>query len=135
MAGGLPFNKNLLTIDMGLIAKLMKVIPTLKGKDTINKLSNCDVLLICQDVDRGDMKFGLPYSKLLDSMHEDLTSRDYLCKQFAPPFSLIVGKKAWAEPYSANRFFMTSHILGKFKNIINRDQILYIHPIGIKYYI
>lgn len=107
---------------MGLIAKLRELLPALECSDSINKLTKCDVLLICQDVDRGDLKFGLPYSKLLDSMHEDLATRGYICKQFAPPFSLIVGKKAWASPYSANRFFLTTHVVGKLKNLISSIQ-------------
>ena len=110
---------------MGLIAKFRELFPALKCSDSINKLTKCDVLLICQDVDRGDLKFDLPYSKLLDSVHEDLTTRGYICKQFAPPFSLIVGKKAWASPYSANRFFLTTHIEGKFKNLIRSIQNLF----------
>lgn len=104
---------------MRLFAKLRELLPALKSIDTIHKLTKCDVLLICQDVDRGDLKFGLPYSKLLDSVHEDLTNRGYLCKQFAPPFSIYIGKKAWAEPYSANRIFLMIHLLRKLFEVLN----------------
>ena len=106
----------------GLITRVTGILRAVKKRDTINKLTKCDVLLICLDVDRGDLKFGLPYSKLLDSVHEDLTAKGYICKQFAPPLSLVVGKKAWAEPYSANRLFLATHIVGKFKNLISSIQ-------------
>jgi hypothetical protein len=107
---------------MIFIEKLRKLLLALRSPDTINKITKCDVLLICLDVDRGDLKFGLPYSKLLDSMQEDLKEKGYVCKQFAPPFSLIVGKKAWAEPYSANRLFWTIHLLCKYKKLISSKQ-------------
>ncbi|QQL50842.1 hypothetical protein [Mucilaginibacter ginkgonis] len=105
---------------MGFTSKLKKLVPALKAKDTIDEMTVCDVLLLCNDADRGDLKFGLPYSKLLDSVQEDLTARGYNCKQFAPPLSTIVGDLAWAKPYSATRLFLSVYLSGKLKNLFNK---------------
>jgi hypothetical protein len=90
---------------MGILKRLRTIYPALKMNDTLNKLTSCDVLLVCHDVNRGDLKSNLPYSKFIDSIYEDLVNRGYICKQFALPFSLLVGEKAWAKPYSGNRIY------------------------------
>jgi hypothetical protein len=104
---------------MHFLNKIKKSFRFIFEKDTIRELTKCDGLLICHDDDRGDYKFGLPYSKYLDSVFEDLNSKGYLCKQFAPPLSFYIGKKAWAEPYSGNRTFIIVYVIGKIKNIFN----------------
>ncbi len=46
--------------------------------DTYQSLGKCDVLLCCHDVNRGDTLDGLPYSKLIDSVSEDLMDKGWV---------------------------------------------------------
>lgn len=68
-------------------------------------MKKCDVLLICHDADRGDSKDGLPYSKIIGTLHELIESFGYKCAQFARPYSELVGEKAWGNPYSLDKYF------------------------------
>lgn len=74
-----------------------------------------DILLICHDVDRGDIKQGLPYSKLIDSLHEEFARIGFRCKQVALPGSSLVGEKAWGHPDSFEDFFKSNGIQYRFK--------------------
>jgi hypothetical protein len=73
------------------------------GKDTYQEIVECDVLLLCHDVDRGDTREGLAYSKLIDSVDEDLKERGWRTAQLSTPGSLI--KKTWGNSKTANRRF------------------------------
>jgi len=83
--------------------------------DTYQSLGKCDVLLCSHDVDLGETLNGLPYSKLIDSVCEDLTDKGWICKQFAHPFSVLTGKKAWGNPASANRKILELSIRQKIQ--------------------
>lgn len=71
--------------------------------DTFKNLTRCDVLLCCHDANRGDTLDGLAYSRLLDSVTEELMLKGLHCMQFAFPYNVLVGAKAWGEPVSVNR--------------------------------
>ena len=70
----------------------------------MSKIKN-KILLLCNDVDRGDVKNGLPYSKLIDSLHEEFQSKGYQCCQVAFPGSIFVKEKAWAYPTAFEEYF------------------------------
>lgn len=90
---------------------------TLRNGNTISKLPPCDVLLMCQDVDRGDEKDGLAYSKLIDSIHEELNEQGYACQQvILPPYSSMPSHKTWAKPYSANISFFFAWLFSVFSD-------------------
>lgn len=86
--------------------------------DTYKSLGKCDVLLCSHDVNCGETLNGLPYSKLIDSVCEDLTDKGWICKQFAHPFSVLTGKKAWGTPASANRKFLELMIRQKIQKTL-----------------
>ncbi len=71
--------------------------------DSYTRMGTCDVLLCCHDVDRGETLHGRAYSKLIDSLAEYLAERGWICAQFAFPYSVLIGDKAWGNPTSANR--------------------------------
>lgn len=85
----------------------------LAGKDTYDEIGECDVLLFCHDVDRGDTREGLAYSKLIDSVNEDLKSRGWSTSQLSTPGSLI--KKTWGNSKTANRRFHVISLLNSGK--------------------
>lgn len=91
----------------------------LAGKDTYHEIGECDVLLFCHDVDRGDTREGLAYSKLIDSVDEDLKSRGWRTSQLSTPGSLI--KKTWGNSKTANRRFHVISLLtsGKKSKLIH----------------
>ncbi|WP_124681827.1 hypothetical protein [Candidatus Viridilinea mediisalina] len=71
--------------------------------DTFKKLKRCDVLLCCHDANRGETLEGLAYSRLLDSVAEELMHKGLHCAQFAFHYNVLVGAKAWGRPVSVNR--------------------------------
>ncbi|MDB9402169.1 hypothetical protein PN459_19640 [Microcystis aeruginosa CS-567/02-A1] len=89
-----------------LIKTYLNWFSSAKSPDTYQSLGKCDVLLCCHDVNRGDTLDGLPYSKLIDSVSEDLMDKGWVCRQFAHPFSVLTGNKAWGNPASGNRRFL-----------------------------
>ena len=105
---------------MELVVVAMRVLDSLKfyahhifKNPNINELTHSDVLFVCHDADRGDEKDGLPYSKIIDSIFEDLSHKKLKCIQFALPFSELVGENAWGRPFHANRWFSIVVILDK----------------------
>ena len=82
----------------------------------IRNLDNKRILLICHDADRGDFKEGLPYSKLLDSLHEELLYRGFNCYQISRPGSKLTGNLAWAKPLPFEGFFETKYLINKILN-------------------
>lgn len=84
------------------LSSVKKLIKYYANPDTYKTLGNCDVLLFCHDVDRGDDRDGLAYSKFIDSVADDLTEKGWVCKQIARPGSKLTGDKAWGKPASAN---------------------------------
>lgn len=81
----------------------LEQLKALSFPDTDKALGRCDVLLACHDVDRGETLQGRAYSRLIDSVAVDLTDRGWVCKQFAWPYSHLVGNRAWGQPVSAHR--------------------------------
>jgi len=79
--------------------------------DSYQNIEICDVLLCCHDVDRSDMLKGQAYSRLVDSLAEELIRDGWKCAQFALPPSILVGNKAWGRPVSANRRLFLGRIL------------------------
>jgi hypothetical protein len=106
-------------LNLGLFFKdLITRIKYLKHPDTINSIPKSDILFFCQDVDRSDSKFGKPYSKLLDSIHEDLSERGLTCIHVGLPYkSKLFGELAWAKPYCANRIFFRAYLTDTFLRI------------------
>jgi hypothetical protein len=92
--------------------------------DTYRCVGNCDVLLCCHDVDRGDTYEGKAYSKLIDSLQYVLCEKGWSCIQFSYPPSSYVGVRAYGEPVSANRRFLLLKLIGRFKRILNSLQFL-----------
>ncbi len=82
---------------------IITIIKSLRYRDTYLSLNNCDILLVCHDASRGEDFNGLPYSKFIDSFAELLIGKGATVKQFALPYSILLGKRAWGEPVSANR--------------------------------
>ena len=72
-----------------------------------------DFLLICHDVDRGDIKEGLPYSKLIDSLYEEFMGKGYNCLQVAFPDAQLVDEKAWGKPLRFENFFYNEFFFNK----------------------
>lgn len=87
--------------------------------DTYRKIGKCDVLLYCHDVDRGDNRDGLPYSKLIDSVFEDLSDKGWVCRQLAYPSSILTGQRAWGKPASANQRYLQILVRRKIKNLFS----------------
>ncbi len=87
--------------------------------DTYRCMSNCDVLLCCHDVDRGDTINGKAYSKLIDSVFDDLKNKGWICNQFAYPPAFFVGNKAWGNPVSANRRFLLVRALSVMCKLVS----------------
>jgi len=107
----------------------------LAGKDNYQEIEECDVLLFCHDVDRGDARDGLPYSKLVDSIDEDLKERGWRTAQLSAPGSSI--KKTWGNSKTANRKFYIISLLnsGKKGKIIHRFmKLLYWKTKNIEFY-
>lgn len=106
------------------IAKLFKVIILYGFDDSIKKLSKCDVLFFCNDVDRGITLNGRAYSPILDPIKEALESNGYTCLSVGYPSSRLTKNKGHSYVISINRSFLLN-ILKKeiFHNITN--QMLY----------
>lgn len=102
-----------------LIDRFIDILISLIENDTYDKISKCDILFICHDVDRGEIKDGLPYSKLIDSCYEELISKGFKCQQLARPFSKLVNNKAWAKPYSINRNYLLVRIFDSLIKFIS----------------
>lgn len=75
-----------------------------------------DVILICSDEDRGDEREGKAYSKIIDSLQDDLRNKAYKVSQIAHLGSNMTGKKAWGNPLSINHIVYLSELIDdKFK--------------------
>lgn len=70
------------------------------------KLSKCDVLFFCHDVDRSVQLDGRAYSPLIDSVREDFEKRGLSCISIAHPWSLITKQKAFGSPLAMNRAYL-----------------------------
>jgi hypothetical protein len=92
----------------------------LKQPDTYKSLTETDVLLCCHDGDRGETLRGQAYSRLIDSVSEDLVSRGWRCSQFAFAYSKLIGKQAFGNPVSANRVWFIGLALERLGNILSR---------------
>jgi hypothetical protein len=99
----------------------IRILSSLKLKDTIYKIPKSDTLLVCHDVDRGEIKNYKPYSKLIDSIHEDLIKKGFKVSQFSLPFTVM--EDAWSSPFRANKLFFFAYIFGglitKFTKFFN----------------
>lgn len=96
-----------------LILNYLDMVRSATIKDTYRSIGRCDVLLCCHDVNLGETLEGLSYSKLVDSVSEDLTSKGWVCRRFAEPWSVLTGSKAWGNPASANQRIFFLKIQGK----------------------
>jgi hypothetical protein len=63
-------------------------------------INNKKVLLLCHDVNKGDSYRGLPYSKLIDSIYDELLAAGLNCQQIALKGSKLIGELSWGKPLS-----------------------------------
>lgn len=96
---------------MSNLSNKIKKLTFLLKKDTSNHIKPCDILFICQDVDRSITLEGKAFSPILDSIVQDLQKRGYLCSSFSLPFAKYVGEKGFNNPLNANRSFLIYSIL------------------------
>jgi hypothetical protein len=84
-----------------------------------NEFSKEDFLLICSDNDKSDCLNSQSYSRILDTLYDDLKLRGYNCKNIAVPYSLKVKDKSWGNPLSFNRLYFKSKICQKLLLVLN----------------
>jgi len=105
------------------IETILEHLRALLVNDSYHNIEICDVLLCCHDVDRSDMLEGQAYSRLIDSIAEELIRDGWKCAQFALPPSVLVGNKAWGKPVSANRRLFLGRILLKLHRLVEKTGI------------
>lgn len=92
--------------------------------------SKDNILLICHDIDRGDTKNNLPYSKLIDSLHEEFENKGFQCYQVARPGSVFVKEKAWVRPNAFEEYFRAGDLIKLIEKKIHR---LVRYTFGVKW--
>lgn len=122
------------------ILAAIKLLRHFKEVNTYKRLTKCDILFICHDVDRSLNLNSKAYSPIIDSILEDLQNLGLNCKSFALPLSELTGKKAFNNPYSANRFYLLTRLISKLKfpfdvlnfygTILNKAQPKVVFTIG-----
>lgn len=95
------------------VKRTAEMLLSLRVPDSCRNLGPCDLLLCCRDVDCAETVEGRSYSKLIDSVADDLQERGWGCRRFALPFSELVDGKAWGCPVSANRRLFFGAIVEK----------------------
>lgn len=95
----------------------IKIIKSLRFKDTYKDIGRCDVILCCSDSDRTEKYEGLKYSRIADSLAEELSKEGVSIQRFAWPYSRLVGRKAWGYAYSANRRFFRNLLWNKCRRV------------------
>ena len=83
--------------------KIIGIMYGLSIKDDWKLIRKCDVLLIFDDVNRGEKLGGKAYSALMDSIGDEISEKGFKCSRFILPPSHLTGKRAYGEPVSANR--------------------------------
>lgn len=113
-------NKNLKNIVKYLLLAVRSIPADFKS--TCKK--EFDILLICNDGDRGIKIENKLYSPIMDSFRERAESWGYKTCTFASPYSSMVGKVAFNNPFSLNLLFLldkllhTRFFINKFKKIL-----------------
>lgn len=93
-----------------LVINMAKKIIYLRNKDTWKSINSCDILFFCGDNNRAETFKGKAYSRQLDTIYDDLTSKGFSCTHLAYPYSLLTGETSWGTPLSYNRYFFKSEI-------------------------
>lgn len=86
----------------------------IRFNDTTKKNCPCDVLLFCQDVDRGISLNKKAYSPLMDSIRDDLEQRGFSCLSLTYPPNQLIGKKAHGSPMSLERLYLIEVLKDSF---------------------
>ncbi len=86
----------------------------IRFNDTTKRICPCDVLLFCQDVDRGISLNKKAYSPLMDSVRDDLERRGFSCLSLTYPPNQLIGKKAHGSPMSLERLYLIEVIKDSF---------------------
>lgn len=99
----------------------LKIIKSLRFKDTYKDLGRCDVILCCSDSDRTEEYEGLQYSRIADSLAEELSKEGVNIQRFAWPYSQLVGRRAWGYAHSANRHFFLNLLWSKGRRALGLE--------------
>tara|TARA_A100001391_G_scaffold125291_1_gene85470 strand:+ start:17243 stop:18529 length:1287 start_codon:yes stop_codon:yes gene_type:complete len=91
------------------LRKVYNLLKTLRLDDSYKRLSQCDVLFFCHDVDRGVTLNNRAYSPLIDSIRDIFEEKGLKCQTIAHPFSTLTNDNGHGSPISINRryFFFT----------------------------
>jgi hypothetical protein len=91
--------------------------------DSLDSLDNADALLICHDVDRGDKLEGKAYSRVIDSVAGRLHGYGWTTIQFALPYSVLTGGRAWGRPRSANRSYLRRTLVDRAGRVFGNTRL------------
>jgi hypothetical protein len=89
-------------------------------EDSFDVIKKSDVVLFCADNDRSDKLNNKNYSRVLDTIYDDLISRGYGCINISLPFNIEVKDKSWGYVLSFNRSYFFAKIFEKISLIINK---------------
>jgi len=89
--------------------------------DDTSRLTQCDAVFFCHDVDRGVSLDGEAYAPLCDSVREYCVSRGLRCITVAYPWSKFTGIRAFGAPISMNRSYFFDRLARKLHQYINID--------------
>jgi hypothetical protein len=88
-------------------------------KDSFDVIKKSDVVLFCADNDRSDRLNNKNYSRVLDTIYDDLILRGYSCINISLPFNIEVKDKSWGYVLSFNRSYFFAKINEKISLLIN----------------
>jgi len=100
--------------------KLKKKLNSLLIKDSFDLIKKSDVVLFCSDNDRADKLNNKNYSRVLDTIYDDLISRGYDCINISLPLNIEVKNKSWGYVLSFNRSYFIAKINEKLSILINK---------------
>jgi hypothetical protein len=95
--------------------------------DTYQFLDKCDFLFLSSDIDKGDSRDGLAYSKLLDSFSEYLSDKGYVCQHLSHGFTSFARQETWSNSASANQKFLWLFVRAKALVILSKVLRIPIH--------
>ena len=100
--------------------EIKKKLVSLFIKDSYDSISKTDVILFCSDNDRSDKLNNKNYSRVLDTIYDDLIIRGFRCTNISLPFNIEVNEKSWGNVLSFNRSYFIAKINEKFLLILNK---------------